>query len=72
MRSRSKVLHRHLWKPSAFGGTCCTTLCGRVDNSADYNVADTDDEVTCSYCRAILDGKRKSPRTRWLNYQPAD
>jgi hypothetical protein len=67
----ARVAHRHIWKPSAMGGTLLTTLCGRVDNSGeDYNTADGDAGVTCSYCRGILDGKRRSPRTRYLDYIP--
>lgn len=67
------VLHRQIYKPSAFGGTSNTTLCGRVDNSkSDYNIADTDDEVTCHFCRNILDGKTKSVRLQWLDYVPTD
>lgn len=67
------VLHRQIYKPSAFGGTSNTTLCGRVDNSKnDYNVADTDAEVTCSFCRKILDGETRSVRTKWLDYVPKD
>lgn len=63
-------LHRHIYKP-ALGGTASTTLCNRVRNGQDYNVADTDDQVTCHYCRQILDGKVPSARLKYLNYQPA-
>ena len=63
------VLHRHIWKP-AFGGVCSTTLCGRVDNSGDHNVADSDDEVTCKFCRRLLDTDAKNYNSKWLNYTP--
>lgn len=67
------VLHRHIWKQTRDGhGTISTTLCGRVDNSGDYNVADTDDEVTCKFCRRLLDTDAKNYNSKWLNYQPID
>lgn len=70
---RKRVLHRSIFKPNRFGGVSTTTLCGRVDGSGqDYNVADSDDEVTCFYCRRILDGHVASIRTKWLNWQPED
>jgi len=70
--ARKKVLHRHIWKPGALGGTVNTTLCGRVDNSGDYNIADTDDEVTCSFCRKMLDGVTHNWNAKWMDYQPTD
>lgn len=70
--AQKKVLHRHIWKPSIFGGTVNTTLCGRVDNSSDYNIADVDSEVTCTFCRKLLDGKTKNYNLKWLDYQPTD
>lgn len=66
------VLHRHIWKPSFGGGTVNTTLCGRVDNStSDYNVAETDADVTCKFCRRLLDGA-VNHNTKWLGWQPTD
>ncbi len=66
------VLHRHIWKPIFAGGTINTTLCGRVDNSGDYNVADTDDGVTCMFCRRLLDTEATNHNSKWLDYTPAD
>lgn len=66
----TKVLHRHIYKPSAFGGTTNTTLCGRVDNSGDYNIADTDSAVSCHFCRQILDGKTKNFNEKWMDFTP--
>ena len=67
------VLHRHIWKPTRDGhGVINTTLCGRVDNSGDYNVADNDSEVTCKFCRRLLDTNAQNYNSKWLNYQPTD
>ena len=66
----SKVAHRHIWKPGFGGGVVNTTLCGRVDNStSDYNVADTDDGVTCKFCLRILNG-HPNYNSKWLNWKP--
>lgn len=45
-----KVLHKQVYRKGTFGGIKNTTLCGRVRNGNDYNVADTDAEVTCKFC----------------------
>lgn len=48
-----KVLHKHLYRH--WGTTTInTTVCGRVRNNQDYNVADTDEEVTCKFCLNIM------------------
>lgn len=66
-----KVLHRQIFKPSVFGGTVNTTLCGRVNNSAsDLNVADSNEDVTCSFCRKILDEQPNHFNMKWLDYNP--
>jgi hypothetical protein len=52
------VLHKQLYKRNAFGGETNTTLCRRVRNEQDYNVADSDAEVTCKFCRRILERGR--------------
>ena len=60
------VLHRHIWKPTlGNSGVINTTLCGRVDNSGDYNVADSDSEVTCMFCRRLLDTPAKNYNSKW-------
>ncbi|MGI9411577.1 MAG: hypothetical protein ACR2OV_15975 [Hyphomicrobiaceae bacterium] len=63
------VLHRHIWKPGFSGGVVNTTLCGRVDNSSDYNIADSDEDVTCKFCRKLLGGATNY-NSKWLNWQP--
>lgn len=66
------VLHRHIWKPTRDGnGVINTTLCGRVDNSGDdYNVAVSDKETTCKFCRNLLDGRAINYNSKWLNWRP--
>ena len=61
------VLHQHIWKPS-MGGVALVTLCNRVRNGGDWNVAETPEQVTCHFCRNILDGKTKSVRMKWLGW----
>lgn len=51
---RGRVRHRQIYKPGPFGGVINTTLCGRVRNEQDYNVAEQGEEVTCSYCRRLI------------------
>lgn len=52
----SKVLHRGLiLKGFTPDSAINTTLCRRVDNSqTDYNVANTDADVTCKFCLRII------------------
>ena len=50
----TKVLHRQIYKAGPFGGTLNTTLCGRVRNDQDYNVALEGEEVTCFFCKKII------------------
>lgn len=63
-----KVLHLQIFKPGAFGGTVNTTVCGRVRNGGDYNVADDVDSVTCTYCRRAID--TNAPRMKWVGWTP--
>lgn len=48
--NRSKVLHKQVYRAGAFGSTLNTTLCGRLHKGQDYNVADSDQQVTCKFC----------------------
>lgn len=72
--ARNQVLHRQIYKPGfAEGMVINTTLYGRVDNSQnDYNVAGSDKEVSCTFCRSILDGKTVHRNKKWLDWQPED
>lgn len=55
MTHRHKVLHKQIYRPTPFGsGQVNTTLCGRVRNGGDYNVADDDHGVTCKFCRRLM------------------
>lgn len=49
-----KVLHQHIWSPNSFGGVTNTTLCRRVRNGGDYNIAENGEAVTCKFCIAML------------------
>lgn len=44
------VAHVQIYKPSAFGGTKNTTLCGRLASGEDMNIADRPEDVTCKLC----------------------
>jgi hypothetical protein len=46
-------LHKEANRPNGFGGTSYRTLCGRTNRRAadGMNIADSDDEVTCKFCR---------------------
>lgn len=55
LKNRSKVLHKQIYKPGPFGGTLNTTACRRVHAGDDYNVADHDEQVSCKFCRKIMD-----------------
>ncbi len=64
------VIHRQIYKPSAFGGVSNTTLCGRVSNAAeDLNVDGSSADVTCKFCLGILD-KGVHVRLKWLDWTP--
>jgi hypothetical protein len=64
------VVHRQIYKPSAFGGVTNTTLCGRVSNASDdLNVEGRSKDVTCKFCPGILD-KGVHVRLRWLDWTP--
>jgi hypothetical protein len=64
------VVHRQIYKPSAFGGVTNTTLCGRVSNASDdLNVEGRSEDVTCKFCLGILD-KGVHVRLRWLDWKP--
>ena len=55
------VLHKSWVKRNVFGGITTTTQCNRNSyrgQSAGMNIADTDAEVTCKFCRAIMDSGR--------------
>jgi hypothetical protein len=56
----SKILHKSWIKANAFGGTTFTTQCRRVSNRGHdgMNIADADAEVTCKFCRQIIDEGR--------------
>lgn len=56
-----KVLHKQAYKPTPFGdGQINTTLCGRVRNEQDYNVAESDEGVTCKFClNQIMSAKER-------------
>jgi hypothetical protein len=45
------VIHKSIQRPTGFGGTVNTTLCGRM-NSAFYDGMNSGDgdEVTCKFC----------------------
>jgi hypothetical protein len=64
-----QVKHLQVYKPAAFGGVVNTTICGRVRNNQDYNVADSREDVTCSYCKQLI--KENAPILKWEGYQPA-
>lgn len=51
------VLHKQIYRPGIFGGVRNTTACGRVRQglSDGSNVAATDDEVTCKFCRVKIE-----------------
>lgn len=64
-----KVTHRQIYKP-AFGGIANTTVCGRVRNDTDYNVAEDHEAPTCTYClRAIAAG---TYGTKWIGWKEGD
>lgn len=66
-----QVLHKHIWKPVFRGaGVANTTLCDRVRNDQDYNIADSDDEVTCKFCRRLLDTEATNHNSKWIGWQP--
>jgi hypothetical protein len=50
----TRVLHRQIYRPGLWGGIVNTTLCGRVRNGHDYNVAEEGQDVTCSFCRQAI------------------
>lgn len=62
----TQVKHRQLCRAGPFGGVVNTTLCNRVRNQQDYNVAEDGEEVTCSYCRRAI-AERGEP----IQYQEA-
>lgn len=49
-------LHKEANRPNGFGGTSYRTLCGRTNRRSfdGMNVAPSDDEVTCKFCRAKM------------------
>lgn len=55
-----QVLHKQIYRKNVFGGTLNTTICRRVRNQQDYNVADTDAEVTCKFCLSIMKRKQEA------------
>lgn len=58
----SKVFHKSWVRKNAFGGVTTGTQCNRFAGSnGGMNIADTDDEVTCSYCRHIMEAGRVRP-----------
>lgn len=59
------VLHKSWVKRNAFGGTTFTTQCNRVSSrgSDGMNIADTDADVTCKFCLAIIGAGRVRPDT---------
>lgn len=60
----AKVLHKSWVKNNAFGGITTTTQCNRNSyrgQSAGMNIADTDEEVTCKFCRRIMSEGRVRP-----------
>lgn len=62
----SKILHKSWVKANAFGGHTYTTQCRRLSyrgNNDGINVADTDAEVTCKFCRRIIDAGLSRPST---------
>lgn len=62
----NKVKHLQIYKPGPFGGTINTTICGRVRNEQDYNVAEGRADVTCSYCKRII--SENAAILQWENY----
>lgn len=60
-----KVLHKQIYKPTIFGsGEVNTTLCGRVRNLEDYNVAEKDSEITCKFCLRIINAAEQETKTK--------
>ena len=53
-RNRSKVLHKQIYRHLPWGGIINTTICGRVHQGHDYNVAEDDAGVSCTYCQRIM------------------
>jgi hypothetical protein len=52
-----KVIHKQIYKRGMFGGVSNTTLCGRVRNGGDYNVAEPGEQVTCLFCLKLIAAK---------------
>ena len=53
----ARVMHKSWVKRNAFGGITTTTQCNRHTHrgqSAGMNIADTDDQVTCKFCLAMM------------------
>lgn len=46
----ARVKHKQVYRPNAFGGVTNTTLCGRVRQGNEMNMADSDEQVTCKFC----------------------
>lgn len=45
-----------------WGGTLHTTLCGRVRNLDDYNNTEKVEEVTCHFCKQIIEARAARKR----------
>jgi len=71
--SRKKVTHVHTYRPGIGGGVANSTLCGRVRNGGDYNIADDARSATCSFCKAIMEtGNEKRLRFVGLSYEDVE
>lgn len=59
----AQVLHKSWIKANAFGGTTYTTQCNRntTRGGDGMNVADRDEDVTCKFCRQIMNAGRVRP-----------
>jgi hypothetical protein len=58
----ARVLHKSWIRKNAFGGITTGTQCNRFAGTKNgMNIADRDEDVTCSYCRHMMENGRTRP-----------